>query len=487
MKHIHILVVDDEKSNRVLLKEMLEEYSVIEAHNSHSMWNMLQHHHINLILLDVMMPEEDGFSLGKKLYNHTKYTHIPIIYVSAKVSGTDIDKGFKSGAVDYIKKPFDIYELHNRVENAISKTEQTHQLKTQAITADMVFQQIQDSIIITDTEFMITKYNPACSNLLGYNDSELRNTCVSDIIFNKSHTSLHISSLVNTQTDAYVCTKEDDLVPVSISIKPLVDDVQIELGWLCVMHNMQKQKEIEQNLINAKNESELASKMKSTFLTRISHEIRTPLNAILGFSDLLNSEHSSGDEKSHYTTIIKKNGNKLLSFIDNLLNISSIETEKLAIEKKDCYIYELCQKLKKEFTAQLVNYSQNKVKLIVLPNIPVDFTIQTDQNKLYKSLHNVLDNACKFTHKGEILFSCSITDAQLQFHIEDTGIGIHKYQLENIFESFQKIEEYNDTNISQGIGVGLSISKNYIDILGGEITISSQKEKGTLVHISFPI
>ncbi|MDA3883527.1 MAG: response regulator [Bacteroidales bacterium] len=486
MSHTHILIVDDELSNRILLKEMLDSYIVVEANNGMSMWNMLDTHEINLILLDVMMPEEDGFSLGKKLQNHPKYKHIPIIYVSAKVTGTDVDEGFKTGAVDYIKKPFDIQELHNRVDNAIIHNTETQELKTKVITADMVFEQIQDSIVITDSDFIIRNYNPACALLLKHSHTSLLGTYFSDVMCDKHKQPLHVNSIFQDLADAFVLTKEHETIPVSVSIQALVDEHKNELGWLCVLHNMQKQKEIEQNLINAKNKSEKANNIKSTFLARMSHEIRTPLNAILGFSDLLDSDKSTQEEKSHYIEVIKKNGAKLLSFIENLLNISSIETKKITIDTKTCRIHDLCSELTTESSVLLSYYSHEHVRFISLPNIPQDFSFETDTHKLHQALRNILDNACKFTADGEIIFSCKITESTLQFNIEDTGIGIEKDELKHIFSSFQKIEHVN-SDFSQGVGLGLSISKHYIELLGGSISIESSEEKGTRIQICFPL
>src|SRR5690606_21320415 len=113
---------------------------------------------------------------------HPKYNAIPIMYVTAKVSSNDIHEGFNSGAYDYIKKPFNTVELENRVKKALENSKHTNSLKTKAISADMVFEQIRDGILITDSQFIITKANPACTSLLGYTTENLKGTLISDII-----------------------------------------------------------------------------------------------------------------------------------------------------------------------------------------------------------------------------------------------------------------------------------------------------------------
>lgn len=484
-----ILLVDDENSNRVLLREMLQDdYVVLDAHNGSSMWGILASHPVDLILLDVMMPEEDGFSLGKKIMENPQYHHIPIMYVTAKVTADDVSEGYKSGAYDYIKKPFNIIELSTRIQHVLERAKQTHTLKKKAITADMVFECIDDAIIITDSDFVIQNMNPACISLFGQAEQELLHHCLADLLYDSNQHAIAIHSLLQTPASVWIQDAGGEAIPISITIRPVTDEHDSEIGWVSVLRDIRVQKEIEDTLLQAKLDAEEASKIKSEFLASMTHEIRTPLNAILGFSDLLQEEECNAETQKKFLDIIQKNGEKLQSFIENLLDISALEAQKIHIKKSLCNVHDLFSDLQHEFEIILPRYSGDKVHMHCLPQVPKDFAFLTDRNRLHQTLYNLLENACKFTPEGEIIFGCSLSkdSAHIEFFVTDTGIGIEKDQQKNIFTAFQKVKDAK-IQYSSGIGLGLSISKNLTHLLGGQLTVESKISVGTTCNLVFPL
>jgi len=483
-----ILIVDDEITNRLLLSEMLDEYTCIEAESGNAMWKQLENNSVDLILLDVMMPEEDGFSLGKQIIRHPHYKKIPIIYVTAKVTGDDINEGFKSGAYDYIKKPYNTIELDNRVKKALAESFITRDLKQRVITADMVFNHILECLIITNNDFVIQNANPACISLLGFDNFDLLGATLSDIVYNEEGFPLLLTSIIGKTTDIWMMSKDQKLIPVRFTLSPILDADNNEMGWSCIFQDISQQKELEQNLISAKESAEEAAKMKSAFLASMSHEIRTPLNAIIGFSDLLDDPSNTPEEVKHYIEVIKKNGGKLLAFIENLLDISAIEAQRIHIDKTPCNIRNLCQELYREFEVIKSSYNSDDIELIVVSNLPEDFTFNSDRNRLHQIMHNLLENACKFTEQGEIVFGCNINEVQnyIDFFVKDTGIGIAKDEQKNIFTNFQKVKD-SKIQYSTGIGLGLSITQNLVSLLGGEIHVESELKEGSVFTVRFPL
>lgn len=487
-KKQRILLVDDQYSNRFLMSEILEEYDIAMASNGNEMWEEIKKKIPDLILLDVMMPVEDGFSLAKKIQSNPDYNSIPIIFVTAKVTGSDINEGFTSGAFDYIKKPFNHEELITRVKKALDNTAKTQNLKTRAITGDMIFENMLEGLIITNNDFKILSCNPACTNIIDYTKDELSTIFLPDLIFDDYNNPIAIGKLLNTKQEVLILTKSQKLLPVSLTVSLIIDENSNELGCVCMFHDISERKTMQQNLINAKEQAEQAAEMKTVFLAKMSHEIRTPLNAIIGFTDLLEEPDLTEEDKLKYYGIIKNNGQKLVSFINNLLEVSSLETQKIQLYKNTCYPVEVIHSLFDDFIEIQKKHKKTNITFTKHILIPDTLTIFTDEKRLYQCLYNVIDNAFKFTTEGNVEITCKMHESTkfLEFIVQDTGIGIVP-ELENkIFEHFYKIQS-NKIDITPGLGMGLAISKNIATILGGSISLKSQPNIGSTFTIRIPI
>lgn len=482
-----ILIVDDEYSNRLLLEELLSEYNVACAEGAEEMWEVLHSQKPSLILMDVMMPDEDGFSLAKKINADPKYKDIPIIFVTAKVTGKDVETGFELGGYDYIKKPFNQLELESRIKKVLTKSKSEKILTTKVFTAEKILKTMSDGILVIDTNGTVLDINQATTDMLEYEKEEIVGKDANEFSLNKDFKPYAETTSETQNIETVLVAKNGMQIPVIAANSAVTDDSGNINAWVSVIHDISVQKETEQKLIHAKEKAEQADKLKSAFVANMSHEIRTPMNSIIGFSELLDDPELTEDEKIEYIGIIQKNGDKLLNFIDNLLDISIIEAGQISINKSDCYVNQILSELHSSFTIIKKKKEKEDVDLILSPdNSDLDFKIQTDIYRFQQILMNLLGNSIKFTHKGQIEFGYTVNDDTIEFFVSDTGIGIPDDMLEIIFDRFRQVQNNETTNIS-GTGLGLAISKNLSELLGGTLSVESEYGRGTSFYLKLPL
>jgi len=232
--------------------------------------------------------------------------------------------------------------------------------------------------------------------------------------------------------------------------------------------------------------AEESDRLKTAFLSNMSHEIRTPMNGILGFSELLDEEEFSKEERKRFLDIIRANGQHLLSIINDILDIARIDSNQLAINKTSFNLHRLLEDLLVSYEASKIAMNKENITLILEKEI-VDksCSIVCDEVRLRQILYNLLGNAMKFTKKGFIKFGYQQLDDKLQFFVQDTGIGISKENQSLIFERFRQ-EEETYTRQFGGTGLGLSISKKLTELLGGEMWLVSNQGEGTTFYFTIP-
>jgi signal transduction histidine kinase/ligand-binding sensor domain-containing protein/ActR/RegA family two-component response regulator len=233
----------------------------------------------------------------------------------------------------------------------------------------------------------------------------------------------------------------------------------------------------------AKNKAEESDRLKSAFLANMSHEIRTPMNAIVGFSSLLNDEAIEAEEKEFYIKAIKNNSDTLLTIINDILDISMIEVNQFVLYKEKFCVDELLAELKSYYdiknAKKLLFYYANE-------NTSQKTYIYNDPIRIRQIMTNLLNNAYKFTETGFIRFGYIAEESTIKFFVEDTGIGISEANKSRVFDDFHKIEPYAN-KFFQGTGIGLSISKKLVGLMGGEIGVESEMGKGSLFYFTLPI
>ena len=238
------------------------------------------------------------------------------------------------------------------------------------------------------------------------------------------------------------------------------------------------QKQMEADLINARNKAEESDRLKSAFLANMGHEIRTPLNAIVGFADLLPMVESEED-RNQLISEIQNNNRKLLRIIDGLVSMSKIEAEARNLVKSQTDLVELLEEVVKMF---LPTIDQNAVVLSTQFPLP-QLLLNTDAGKLREVVTNLLDNAIKFTQEGEIVLGYEIFEGDnVRIWVKDTGIGVSESDQKRIFDRFVKLNEF-----VPGTGLGLAVAKSHVESLGGKIGVESRIGKGATFWIVLPL
>ncbi|MCX6277978.1 MAG: PAS domain S-box protein [Bacteroidetes bacterium] len=267
-----------------------------------------------------------------------------------------------------------------------------------------------------------------------------------------------------------------------INIAPIVKEGEL-VALKGVQIDITELKKIEFELIKAKEKAEESDRLKSAFLTNMSHEIRTPMNGILGFSELLKEPQLTGKEQQEYIRIIQRSGKRMLNIITDLIDISKIEAGQVAVVVKESNINEQIEYLfyffkpetEKKGLALSIKYSlQSKESIIT-----------TDREKLFAILTNLVKNAIKYTKRGSIVFGYEKKGEYLEFFVKDTGIGIPKNRQEAVFNRFVQAD-VADISAYEGAGLGLSIAKAYVEMLGGKIWVESGEGEGSAFYFTIP-
>ncbi|HAF27664.1 MAG TPA: hypothetical protein DCG75_01330 [Bacteroidales bacterium] len=244
-------------------------------------------------------------------------------------------------------------------------------------------------------------------------------------------------------------------------------------------------------LLEAKEKAEESDRLKSAFLANMSHEIRTPMNAIIGFSDLLTDPDLTSDQKHELINHINKNSNTLVYLIDDIIDIAKIEAGQLKINKTECNINQILSDVYQSFIETNSIKEDGPVKLKLEKGIQNDnFTIHTDPVRFQQILINLIGNSLKYTELGYVECGYQVktdtTNSYLEFYVKDTGIGIPKSKHKHIFERFSKIED-SKTKLYRGTGLGLTITKNLVEMLGGKIWLESEEQKGSTFYFTIPV
>ena len=276
--------------------------------------------------------------------------------------------------------------------------------------------------------------------------------------------------------------KDGTLINIYLALTP-IDPDNYSSGQTFMVLDITDEKEAERQLIAAKEKAEESDRLKSAFLANMSHEIRTPMNGILGFAELLKEPGLTGETQQEYISIIEKGGIRMLNIINDIVDISKIESGQMKISISETNVNEQIEFIYNFFKTEV---DQKGIQLSIHKSLSsAQAILKTDREKLYSILTNLLKNAIKYSEIGTIEFGYKLRGSQLEFFVSDTGIGIPKEKQKVIFERFIQAD-IEDRMARQGAGLGLAISKSYIEMLGGRIWVESAEGKGSTFYFTLP-
>ncbi len=332
---------------------------------------------------------------------------------------------------------------------------------------------------------LLTQVNKGARHNLGYSMEELKKLTTVDI--KPDYDPDYFLNLIKPLRERklpYVLfqtrhkRKDGSIYPIEVRLQLV--ETEHSAVFVGIIQDITERKKTEALLKDAKEAAEQASLAKSQFVANMSHELRTPLNAILGFSQIMaNGENLTAKQRENLK-IINRSGDHLLSLINDVLNISKIEAGKIEFQKTDFDLFELLDELEPLFQDKL---AKNKLSLKIAYQGDIPHQVHTDKTKLRQILVNLINNAIKFTDKGGItirLSSYSLAadnNVTLVFEIEDTGCGIAENELDTVFQNF--VQTSCGLKSSEGAGLGLAISREFIQLMGGDISVSSVVNKGS--------
>ena len=350
-------------------------------------------------------------------------------------------------------------------------------------------EQSPSAIIITDIEGTIEYANPKFCEISGYQTDEVigQNPRIlkSDETPPEKYKEMWETILSGGiwRGELHNRKKTGELYWEWATIASIKNEKGVTTNFISIKEDINSKKQMEAELFKAKEKAEENDRLKSAFLANMSHEIRTPLNCILGFAELLTDPDAEAGQRAEYAQLIETSGNNLLSIINDILDISKIEAGQVEVKKTVFSAKTMIQIIHKEFEWKA---AEKGVQLRLGPTLPDDdLLVESDEIKIRQVLTNFIGNALKFTDKGYIEIGCKVARHEIQFYVTDTGIGIPEKYHKHLFDRFRQVET-TPTRKYGGNGLGLAISKNLIELLGGTIGVESAPEKGSTFFFTLP-
>lgn len=488
MSLINILIVDDREENIIALEALLkrDDIQLFTTTSPNEALKIAWDNQISIALVDVQMPEMDGFELVDMLKSNPRTRDILVLFVTAISKETKYAvKGLGTGAVDYLFKPLDPYVTSAKVDSFIqlARTQADLKQKNDELQNYAIVVKNSADIICTVNadNLRVMTINPAVEKITGYTPASVIGQNISILAQPEERKSFekHLLDVVIDRTafGTFECKFET----LSREIKWIECRVAYRSQTLFInISDISNQKTYQSELIKSKEVAEYSRKVKERFLANMSHELRTPVNGIIGITDML-SKSDLDVQQRNMVNLLTTTSQSLLGVINDVLDISKIESGKFSIVRSVNNTRGIVQSV-----YDLLKYKADEkdIKLELDIDAATPDYIVVDSLRLNQILMNLLSNAIKFTDKGSVKLNVNViqthTDkVKLEFCIEDTGIGIAQDRIDKIFDSFEQAED--DTAAKYGgTGLGLAIVKKLIELKGGELKVNSTPGKGSV-------
>ena len=490
-----ILIIEGDNFSKIVTEKLKKlGYNIIYIQSVAEALDWLENNKPFLIILDYVLPEINGKDLIIKLKERGK--NVPPFIVSTEVKDHHVAvEMLKLGAKDYIVKDnhlpdvipivvkkieMDI-EKENKFINAIkSLSISEERLKRAEIESKSGNWELHvDGKTIISSEGAMKLYGlyekvvdlETIRNFSLPKYKQMMYDSLNDLIYNDKPYSIDFK-IKNIETNEII-----DLHSTAVYDK----ERRIVFG---VIRDITERKKEEEELIIAKEKAEESDKLKSEFLANMSHEIRTPMNSILGFSSLIDKKLSP-KKLEDYMNIIKNSGQLLMTIIDDIIDLSKIQSGAFRIEKEYFDVKNMIIMSNEEYNQLLKFKGKEDIKIMIKLN---DDNCKTysDGKKIKQVLNNLIGNAAKFTNKGSITYGYKKTKKEIKFFVKDTGIGISKDNIDKIFERFYQVKNKNQKK-QEGTGLGLTICKAIVNLLGGKIWVVSKLGQGSTFYFTVPL
>lgn len=360
--------------------------------------------------------------------------------------------------------------------------------------SDGIVAALHESLLVLDAELNVVLANQAFYNTFNCSKIDVADKpffSILDGVWDNKLLREQLEAILpnNTRFDNFEMTyKKGDNESLRLNLNARrikFEDQSTQFILLAIIDITEKNQLIEE-LVTAKEQAEESDRLKTAFLANMSHEIRTPLNGILGFSSLVAEENLGDKQRKEYFKIVEASGQRLLSIVNDILDISLIQSNQIKIRKTEFSIHEFIQELF-TFYSTLQKDKLNSIELLSEYKFDdYEMTIVTDKDRLFQIFKNLMDNAFKFTTSGYIRFGVRPADDIAEFYVEDSGPGIPIEKHDAIFDKFLQINS-NPTRKSEGTGLGLSIAKGLVEYLGGRIGIESAAGEGACFYFTLPL
>lgn len=498
---INILLVDDQPENLFSLEQLLEEDHInfIKAHSGKEALKLALNNEITLILLDVQMPEMDGFEVARILKSSVKTKYIPIIFVTALSRDlSNVLKGYSEGAVDYLLKPLQPEITKAKVDAFIKFYLQQKELEQKDINLEnlgLLVKQTPDimAIILAAQEMIIEDINPACSGILGYTPEEIKGRDIFQYFKPQDIGAIKSLCDVPNIKAGTVIKYENQVICRDTSFRWLTWSAVYKNGkWYANAKDITSQKKVEEELkiktsellkINTRleesiNKLEESNRELDAFTYSVSHDLKGPLRLMIGFSRILMKKLKNlNEEEEEFLKLIDQNAAKLNNLIDDLLTLSRFSRKE--VKKEPINMKALFRKIIDEFKNNDKDLKA-KVKLHDIPETKGDPTL------MEQVIINLLSNAFKYSQKKEdpvIEIGSEKEAGYLVYWVKDNGVGFDMTAGSRLFNVFQRLHTEAEF---EGTGIGLSIVKRIINKHHGRVWFEAEPDKGATFYFSIP-
>lgn len=350
------------------------------------------------------------------------------------------------------------------------------------VARDRLVENLPDGVLVIDDDDQIVYCNRAMMDLIPNSENGVVGHNFNEVLkpfrFDQDLVTASQKNTLNAKMK-----RNDTVMNFEITVTPIRESRGLKSGKILYFHNVTSLINNQRELESARLKAEESDRLKTSFLANMSHEIRNPMNGIIGFAGFLKDEQISVTERIRYAEIIEKNAQHLMNIINDIIDISKIESGHDQIKYENMSVAELMNDLSSFFYEQ-ANKKGLSLNIVSSVGRDSDYII-TDPQKLRQILVNLINNAIKFTESGDVTVRARKAGSELIFSVKDTGIGISPKEIRSIFERFKQSYESKNKTYG-GTGLGLSISKAYAELLGGKIDVQSEQGKGSTFVLTVP-